>query len=726
MDNRRLFLYLAISLAVYLAYQYVYNTLWPLPKTPATQPAPASSPAQQPATDASQPGPAATSAVASQAAFQFSAGASTESVILGGEVGDALRIELTPRGAAVAGIALTSRDGKGRLRYRTDADTNEPHTIVTPVNSPTGLVESFATHQIALRDVSQPWLLSGHVWEIIEKSSHHVVFSTTLQSAEAPGGVLRIVKRFELVDGTPLIQMRVSVENLSGRELAVQLMQDGPVGFPEEGRYYPTRRLLVTDRLSDGSLKMGIFQRSEIAKTGREGRDIPPSEENSRFAWLASVNKYFGVFIRPVSLVQGGKPDFIERVRAFTADPGGHSAAPHHDDTIGRMLTTWQPLQPGARIDLAFEIYAGPKGTEEMGRINPAFVDETQIGYSKSHAADASCCPCQFAWVTELMVWSLDAIYFVVRNYGIAILVLVIIVRTLLHPLAVMQQKSMYKLQDAMVRIQPKLQKIKTEFANDKQKLAQEQMRVYSEEGVNPMAPLVNMIPLFIQMPILIGLWTALNTNIQLRHAPFDGWWIRDLSNPDALIRFGGEGFTIPILGWLPWIGAPFQNISSLNVLPILMGVSMWLQQKYMPKPSLQAKKDAAAAAGPGPGGMSAEDQIRQQAMIANMMAIMFPIMFYYQPSGLALYWMFTNVFGIVESLIVRKQIHAEKERKERLGIVDEPKKKKPGRMAEFFKRMAEQAAELQKKADEISREEKAKKSRKQDKGGADDKGGRK
>src|SRR5262249_11742394 len=157
----------------------------------------------------------------------------------------------------------------------------------------------------------------------------------------------------------------------------------------------------------------------------------------------------------------------------------------------------------------------------------------------------------------------------------------------------------------------------------------------------------------------------ALNTDVNLRHAPFDGWWIRDLSAPDAAISFP-KPITIPILGWLPVVGTAFSNIPSLNVLPILMGIGMFLQQKCMPKPSRAAQQDAIEQQQqqtPGPTGLTPEEQLRQQQMMMNMMSVLFPIMFYYQPSGLALYWMAGTVFAIFESLRIRKQIAKEKER---------------------------------------------------------------
>jgi YidC/Oxa1 family membrane protein insertase len=211
---------------------------------------------------------------------------------------------------------------------------------------------------------------------------------------------------------------------------------------------------------------------------------------------------------------------------------------------------------------------------------------------------------------------------------------------------------------------------------------------------------------MFIQMPILVALWTALNTDVNLRLAPFDGWWITDLSAPDAFLKFH-PAITVPILSQIPLINSVFTNVASLNLLPLIMGFGMWLQQKYMPKPAMKAKLDAAKAqhaAGKSKSGMSPQDQIRQQQMMAYLMAILLPLMFYKMPSGLNLYWLSTTIFGIGESLIIRKQIAEEKARREREG--PRPPGHKPGLLGRFFKHVATQAEQLQRKADEISKSE--------------------
>jgi YidC/Oxa1 family membrane protein insertase len=299
-------------------------------------------------------------------------------------------------------------------------------------------------------------------------------------------------------------------------------------------------------------------------------------------------------------------------------------------------------------------------------------------------------------WLEEMMLWLLDKIHMVVRNYGVGIMILVLIVRTLLHPLTKFQQKSMFRMQEGMARMQPKQEAIKQKYANDKVKQNQEIMKLFAEEGVNPAGSFVSFLPMFVQMPILVALWTALNTDIHLRHAPFDGWWIVDLSAPDSLLTFNPP-VTVPILGYLPLIGSVFSGVTSLNVLPILMGLSMWLQQKYMPKPQMKPKLDASKARG----GTSPEDQMRQQTLMAYMMAVLFPLMFYKMPAGLNLYWMATNVFGICESLIIRKQLERDRQKRDQGG--PQPPRR-PGLVSRFFKRIAEQAEQLQKKADELSK----------------------
>ncbi len=707
MDTRRLFVYIAVAAAIFFVYRAVYDTLFPPPPPGETLPAPA---ATQPA---SGPAVADTTAAASQpptvssaptttpaAEYAFTAAAEVETFALGGGPDDQLEIDLTSRGAAIETIKLTGKKKDGKYVHRKDAETNEPYVLVQPVEAPDGPYPSYLTQQIWLGE--NAWRLNDLAWEVAEKSSHSAAFTTTLRSAEGAKERLRVTKTYALEPKTALTQLRLVLENLGDETFELKLEQNGPVGILKENMQYDMRKL-VCARRKEQKIDPKAYSRGDLKETVKLG------SSTEQFVWAALANKYFAVYTRPLPQ-EGGATDYVGKVDGSVVLPNLQSGDPDPGDYLAQIITTPQKVAPGSSAEYVFEVYAGTKNEDDLEKANPAFVERRQIGYVAARDADQRCCICNFPFLTSFMTGLLEAIQVAVRNYGVAIIVLVLIIRALLHPLTVFQQKSMYRMQEAQARLQPKIAALKEKYANDKVRLNQETMKLYGEEGVNPMASMIGMLPLAIQMPILIALWTALNTDVHLRHAGFDPWWITDLSAPDALIQFP-EPITIPILGWLPFIGRMFTNIPALNLLPLLMGVSMWLQQKYMPKPAMQAKLEAARKAAAEKkthqkrSGMSPEDQARQQQMIMYMMSIFFPLMLYYMPSGLNLYWMSTNVFGILESLRIRKQLQAQRERREREGPPP-PTKKKPGVVGRVFKHLAARAEELQKRADQLSKEE--------------------
>ncbi len=702
-DFRRLITAMLVAMAVFLAYRYLIEQIYPTqPPPPAAAdpptdgtPQPATTPSQQTQTSTSPSQQPATTTSAPGTPYILTAGSSVEPIELGGRENDAIKVELRPRGAAVASIRLTARDKKGKLQYRTAPDEDEPYQLLGPVDD--GVYEhlSFNTHRLWVKDgESRSWDLDDLVWTVAEESAQHAVFSTTLRAADDSGDLLRVTKSYRLWDGKPVFDLDVTIENVSGRELSVSLEQDGPIGIPAEHQQYDMRRVLAA-QFVEGQVKLAKAQQHGALQTAaRNEEPIGLLTSEGPLLWTALTNKYFGVFARPMPIAGGELQNWVQNVVGTVAVPG---AAENPGDLLARTVTASHDLPPGETVAYPFEIYAGPKDAESAGAANAVYADKTKLYYQVSMTADTYCC-CTFLWLQEFMTWLLSMIVVVVRNYGVAIIILVCIIRTLLHPLTVFQQKSMFRMQESMARIQPKMNVIKEKFANDKVKQNQEMMRLWSEEGVNPAANMVSFLPLMLQMPILVALWTALNTDPHLRHEPFLmlPHWIRDLSAPDALYTFPNP-IHIPLLSWM------MGPINSINVLPLLMGVSMWLQQKYMPKPHMKAKLEAAKeqrAQGKKPAGMTPEEQMRQQQMMMYMMSIIFPLMFYKMPAGLNLYWMATNVFGIFESIIIRRQLEREKEKRKAAGP---PPPKKPGMIGRWLKRMAAQAEELQKKADELS-----------------------
>ena len=705
---------LLLALGVFIAYQYVISWVYPPRKPPApgepaavapappgaTQPGAGEPSGTQPSFAEAAPPATATAPTAEQ--FHFVRGSSLNNIVLGGAPRYDVQLSFTSRGAAVEWIRLTTRNEEGNYVYNSAPGVNEPYQLIKPVQD-TETYDSFATAEIQIREMGDhTWRLADLPWIVSAQTDESIAFTTTLQQVEGDERLVRLTKTYTLVPEKPLVDLSLTAENLSTRPLTIKLTQDAAVGIPREGPSTDMRAVMAA-KMADGVVQAAkVETRNNLRTAAGQPKPVTlfTATAESEFAWTALMDRFFGVFVRP--LRQPESPERVVQVEATAVAP---QMEENPGDMLARMITAPLTLVPQQQAVYKFEIYAGPKAPDRLAEVNPAFADKTQVYYSLAEAAAGRGCACTFQPLPQIMVGLLHAIYYLVPNYGIAIIILVLIIRTLLHPLTVYQQKSMYRFQEKQARLQPKLEAIKAKYPNDRARQQQEIMKVYNEEGVNPAGMLVNMLPMLIQLPILVALWTGLNTDIALRHAPFDGYWIKDLAAPDALIKFSPP-ISIPILAQLPWLGRMFQDIPALNLLPILMGVAMWLQQKYMPKPGMQAKVEAAKQRPPAerrPGQMTPEDQLRQQRIMMYAMTFVFPLMLYYMPSGLNLYWMATNVFGVFESLVVRKQIEEEKQRAQREGPKPPPK---PGWLSRKWKALVEQAAEIQKRADELQREQ--------------------
>lgn len=714
-DFRRVFFAMVVAMAAFLGYRFLIETVWPTQKpTPAaTQPAGTDAarpaPATPDTTPATQPPLTTPSTSPGAGEFYFTAAEHARRIQLGGREGDALRIELNARGAALESIELFSRDKKGQFVHSTAPHVDEPYRMLEPVDDGRREQLSFATYRIWIKELdNRSFTLADLPWEVTEDSPAKVVFSAAIRNSKTDDALLELTKTYWLHDQKPIFNLDLRISNVSSGPLDIWVEQDGPIGIPAEHHQYDMRRLLTVQHSAEGPHLNKAKQHSDLQKATRAGEPLRlTNPEQGPVLWTVLSNKYFGVYTRPLPVAGGDLQDYVADVHGLVAVP---MATKNLGDLLARITTRIATLPPGGAADYPFEIYAGPKDAAYLRLANPEYANPQTLYYQVAQSADQRCC-CTFAWLRDLMVWLLAAIHYGVRNYGIAIIILVIVIRTLLHPLTVFQQKSMFRMQETMARIQPKVQAIKEKFASDKQKQNQETMKLFGEEGVNPAGSFVSFLPMLLQMPILIALWTSLNTDINLRHAPFDGWWIDDLSAPDAFWSFTPP-ISIPILSQIPLVGGVFRDINSINLLPILMGVSMWLQQKYMPKPHMKAKLDAAKKQ-PAHGarsGMTPEDQLRQQQIMMYMMSILFPLMFYKMPSGLNLYWMSTNIFGIFESLIIRRQLDEEKKRRQRDGP-QAPQQRKPGLLSRFFKHIAAQAEDLQRKADDMSNKDEYKQS---------------
>ena len=197
-------------------------------------------------------------------------------------------------------------------------------------------------------------------------------------------------------------------------------------------------------------------------------------------------------------------------------------------------------------------------------------------------------------------------------NYGLAIILMTILVRLVTTPLTMRQMRSM----ERMRALAPKLKELKEKHGEDRQKQSEEMMRLYRQEGVNPLG---GCFPMLLQLPVFIGLFYALRSSISLRQAPFFGW-INDLSAPETL--FMVPGFDVPF-----------------RLLPLIMGATMFAQQKITPTQQMDPA---------------------QQRMMLIMMPLMMTVISYTFPSGLVLYWMVSNVLAISHQLYVGRGLRAQ------------------------------------------------------------------
>ena len=254
-------------------------------------------------------------------------------------------------------------------------------------------------------------------------------------------------------------------------------------------------------------------------------------------------------------------------------------------------------VPPGTGVERSYRLFFGPKMPGIVSSVDPRLEGSINAGWAFVR-------PLVHAFETMLR-WTHDH---VVANYGVAIILLTLLVRVLTFPLTQRSMKSMKRFSV----IAPQMKELQEKYGSDRDKLQEEMMKLYRQKGMNPLSAMGGgCVPILIQMPFMIALYFALQTSIELRHAPF-AFWINDLSAPENLFSVAG----------LP-----------LRLLPLLMGGSMFLQQRLTPAPNADP----------------------QQRQMMTLMSVVFTFMFYQFPSGLVLYWFVSNLLGITQQLLVNR-----------------------------------------------------------------------
>ena len=247
--------------------------------------------------------------------------------------------------------------------------------------------------------------------------------------------------------------------------------------------------------------------------------------------------------------------------------------------------STLSSIAPGASLIVPARLFSGPQTKHDLSLTAPGL--EYTVDYG---------------WLTVVaspLFWVLSKIYGLVNNWGVAIILLTLLIKAAFYPLSAKSYRSMAQMRE----MAPRLEALKQKFGDDRQKMQMAMMDIYKTEKINPMS---GCLPILIQIPVFISLYWMLLGSVELRHAPFFGW-IQDLSAVD-----------------------PYY------ILPIIMGLSMIIQTKLNPKPT---------------------DPI--QAKVMTWMPVIFSVFFFFFPSGLVLYWVVNNIISIWQQWYVNKSIHA-------------------------------------------------------------------
>jgi YidC/Oxa1 family membrane protein insertase len=417
-------------------------------------------------------------------------------------------------------------------------------------------------------------------------------------------------RRTVAVDRDYMFTINEEVEN-AGAE-PVTLYNYGLVsrhGTPKIEGFYILHEGLIG--VLDGKLR-------EITYADVDGK--PAQTVKTKGGWLGITDKYWAAVLVP--------------------DPSQSMTA--RFSAAGATLKTYQTdflldpatIAPGAKIAVQHRLFAGAKEVSIVDRY------EKELGIPRF---DLLIDWGWFYFITKPMFQVLDYFYRLVGNFGVAILIVTILIKIVFFPLANKSYASMAK----MKAVQPMMEDIRKRFPDDKVKQQQAMMELYRQEKINPLA---GCLPIVVQIPVFFALYKVLFVTIEMRHAPFFGW-IKDLSAPDPTNIFNLFGLIpfdptiIPVIG-------PFLH---LGVWPLIMGVTMWVQMKLNPSP-------------PDP----------TQKMIFDWMPIFFTFMLASFSAGLVIYWAWNNTLSVLQQAVIMKKHGAKIELLDNIAALFKSKKPQP------------------------------------------------
>ena len=459
---------------------------------------------------------------------------------------DVLEVLINPYGGDIVKVALP--------QYLNKLDGGEPFILLNKTNSHTYIAQSGLIGKNGTDKSGGVRPLFNSASSSYELSGDELVVDLTTQQDQ-----VTITKRFTFRRGDYLVDMDYLVDNRSNENWQANI--------------YAQIKHDATRPESDAGFGMQPYVGAAITTPEENYQKLSFDDiSEQRFdetypgGWVAMLQHYFISAWIPQQNEQNNY-----RLRQLS---GG-------DYSLG-YIGPVHNVAPGQSDVLKTRFYAGPKDIKQLESIHEHLDLTIDYGWAW--------------WISKPLFWLLDFLHSFVGNWGWAIILLTLCVRTPMYPLFAKSARSMA----GMRKIQPEMQRLKELYGDDRQKMSQEMMGLYKKHGVNPMG---GCLPILLPMPIFFGLYYMLFESVELRHA--DWLWIADLSVKDPMF-----------------------------ILPLIMGLTMWFQQKLNPQPTEAS-----------------------MATAMKLMPIMFTFMFMWFPAGLVVYWTVNNVFAIAQSYVVNKKL---------------------------------------------------------------------
>ena len=463
---------------------------------------------------------------------------------------DVLVVKIDTLGGDIVSVALP--------KYPEQLETPDvPFVLVDPRNSyvaQSGLIGPSGTDKRGFRPT---FTTDSNSYEIGGASGLSVTLTTVQQDGS------RILKTYQFTRGEYLIGVDYQITNLGSEPwkggLFAQIKRDGQSPLSSSENVMGMQPYVGGATRSDEEL----YRKLEFDDIEEDSYKLTLDD-----GYIAMVQHYFVSAWVPREVIRN-----TYRGRKLK----------DQDIYLFGLTTPPVTIAPGETGTIGASFYAGPKDQYKLEEIATGLELTTDYGF--------------LWWLAQPLFFMLTAIHSYVGNWGLAIIGLTIIVKSLLYPLSAASFRSMAK----MRKLQPEMVRLKERFGDDRQQFSQAMMELYKKEGANPLG---GCFPILLQMPVFLALYWTLMESVELRQAPFF-LWIYDLSAMDPYF-----------------------------ILPILMGISMYLTQRMQPEP-------------PDP----------VQAKVFKFMPIMFTFFFLWFPSGLVLYWLVNNILSILQQVYVTRQL---------------------------------------------------------------------